>query len=60
MAMNTHLSEQEIIRREKRRELEKLGIDPYPAPEFPITHSSVQIKAERNRIFRMCPSPGGS
>ncbi|PWU05103.1 MAG: lysine--tRNA ligase [Bacteroidetes bacterium] len=46
--MNTHLSEQEIIRREKRQELEKLGIDPYPAPEFPITHTSVQIKANFN------------
>jgi lysyl-tRNA synthetase, class II len=27
-----HLSEQEIIRREKLKELQQLGIDPYPAP----------------------------
>jgi len=26
------LSEQEIIRREKKTELEKIGINPYPAP----------------------------
>ena len=26
-----HLSEQEIVRRQAREELEKLGIDPYPA-----------------------------
>src|SRR5438270_29389 len=33
MNMQTgHLSEQEIVRREKLAELKKLGIDPYPAP----------------------------
>jgi lysyl-tRNA synthetase class 2 len=42
--MNIHLSEQEIIRREKRVALEDLGIDPYPAAEFPVTHISIQIK----------------
>ena len=42
--MNIHLSEQEIIRREKRVALEELGIDPYPATEFPVTHTSIQIK----------------
>lgn len=39
-----HLSEQEIIRREKLAELQKLGIDPYPAPLYPVTHYSAQIK----------------
>jgi len=39
-----HLSEQEIIRREKLQELAKLGIDAYPAPLYPVTHTSVQIK----------------
>lgn len=39
-----HLSEQEIIRREKRLELEKLGIDPYPAAAFPVTHTAAGIK----------------
>src|SRR5574338_1620319 len=39
-----HLSEQEIIRREKRLELQKLGIDPYPAESFPVTHTALDIK----------------
>lgn len=39
-----NLSEQEIIRREKLAELYQLGIDPYPAPLFEITHTSKEIK----------------
>lgn len=39
-----HLSEQEIIRREKRTELEKLGINPYPPEAFPVTHTAAKIK----------------
>jgi len=42
--MSQHLSEQEIIRREKLDELRKLGIDPYPAPLFPVNTSSEKIK----------------
>lgn len=42
--MSQHLSEQEIIRREKLDELRKLGIDPYPAPLFPVNTTSVYIK----------------
>ncbi len=38
------LSEQEIIRREKLNELQKLGIDSYPAALYPVTHNSVYIK----------------
>ena len=41
----SHLSEQEIIRREKLQALEAAGIDPYPAPLFPVTHLSHEIKA---------------
>lgn len=41
-----NLSEQEIIRREKLAELYQLGIDPYPAPLYPITHSSEEIKKQ--------------
>ncbi|HCY01421.1 MAG TPA: lysine--tRNA ligase, partial [Bacteroidales bacterium] len=37
------LSEQEQLRRESLAELRKLGIDPYPAAEYPVTHSSEQI-----------------
>ncbi|RXK80880.1 lysine--tRNA ligase [Filimonas effusa] len=40
-----HLSEQEIIRRDKLKELQQLGIDAYPAPLFPVTHYSEDIKA---------------
>jgi lysyl-tRNA synthetase class 2 len=46
--MSTHLSEQEIIRREKLTELNQLGIDAYPAPSFPVTHYSTAIKAGFN------------
>ncbi len=42
--MHATLSEQEIVRREKLRELQDLGIDPYPAPLFEITHSAKEIK----------------
>ncbi|MEH6407625.1 MAG: lysine--tRNA ligase [Leeuwenhoekiella sp.] len=38
------LSEQEIVRREKLAALRKMGIDPYPADTFNITHTSKQIK----------------
>lgn len=39
-----NLSEQEIIRREKLAHLYELGINPYPAPTFEITHTSEEIK----------------
>ena len=41
----THLSEQEIIRREKLAGLQSLGIDPYPAALYPVTHYSTDIKS---------------
>ncbi len=43
--MQTILSEQEVIRREKLNELQALGIDPYPAPLYEVTHTSAGIKA---------------
>jgi len=42
--MSQHLSEQEIIRRDKLKELEAAGIDAYPAPLFPVSHYSKDIK----------------
>ncbi len=42
--MNQHLSEQEIIRRDKLKQLQELGVDPYPAPLYPVTHHSTEIK----------------
>jgi lysyl-tRNA synthetase, class II len=40
------LSEQEIIRREKLKALRDLGINPYPANLYPITHTSKQVKEQ--------------
>ncbi len=37
------LSEQEVIRREKLDKLRQLGIDPYPAAEFPVNATSKSI-----------------
>ena len=39
-----HLSEQEIIRREKLIELQQLGIDPYPAAMYPVNCMASDIK----------------
>jgi lysyl-tRNA synthetase class 2 len=41
---STHLSEQEIVRREKLAGLKALGIDPYPAALYPVNNWSVQVK----------------
>lgn len=41
---NISLTEQETIRREKLQELYQLGINPFPAHEYKITHTSKQIK----------------
>lgn len=43
--MNQHLSDQEIIRRDKLKELHALSVDPYPAALYPVTHYSTDIKA---------------
>ena len=40
----THLSEQELIRREKLVKLQVAGIDAYPAPLYPVSHFSTDIK----------------
>jgi lysyl-tRNA synthetase, class II len=45
MSTQLHLSEQEILRREKLSDLEKLGFDAYPAPLFPINFYSEDAKA---------------
>ena len=37
------LSEQEQFRREALKELRSLGIDPFPAAEYRVTHTSTQI-----------------
>ena len=40
------LSEQEQIRREKLVQLKAMGINPYPAALYPVTHTSKQIHAD--------------
>lgn len=42
--MNQHLSEQEIIRRDKLQQLVRLGIDPYPAACFPVSGYAADIR----------------
>src|ERR1039457_6595283 len=44
--MQATLSEQEVIRRDKLMELLEIGINPYPAPLYEITHSAKQMKEE--------------
>ncbi|MCR8669056.1 lysine--tRNA ligase [Aestuariibaculum sp. M13] len=40
----SQLSEQELVRREKLVKLRELGVNPYPADLYPVTHTSKQIK----------------
>lgn len=44
--MVAELTEQEIIRRNKLNEIRELGIDPYPAYEFVVTHTAKAVKDE--------------
>ena len=41
-----NLSEQEIIRREKRAKLQAMGIDPYPAALYPVDQTATSIRAD--------------
>ncbi|MBV9989589.1 MAG: lysine--tRNA ligase [Chitinophagaceae bacterium] len=54
-----HLSEQEQIRREKLARLQQAGVDPYPAPLYPVTHYSADIKEQfseenKDRFASVC------
>ncbi|MCA6499558.1 MAG: lysine--tRNA ligase, partial [Chitinophagaceae bacterium] len=54
-----HLSEQELIRREKLVKLRTAGIDPYPASLYPVTHYSQDIKSRyteetKDRFTSLC------
>ena len=44
--MSVELSEQEIIRREKLKTFEAMGIQAYPAAEYPVNVKSTEILAE--------------
>ena len=39
-----HLSEQELLRREKLAEMIMMGIEPYPAPLYPVNTNARYIK----------------
>jgi lysyl-tRNA synthetase class 2 len=43
------LSEQEIIRREKLDAIRQAGVDPYPAPLYPVSHGSQEVKDAYNQ-----------
>jgi lysyl-tRNA synthetase class 2 len=38
-----HLSEQELVRRQKLQQILDLNIDPYPAELFPVSHTALEI-----------------
>jgi lysyl-tRNA synthetase class 2 len=40
------LSEQEIVRRDALNKLRALGIEPFPAAHFPVSHSATQVKEQ--------------
>ncbi len=40
------LSEQELVRRDKLSKLRAMGINPYPADLFPLSHTSKHIKSD--------------
>jgi len=44
----SELSEQEIVRRNSLQKMKELGIDPYPAAEFPVNVSTSEIKEKYN------------
>jgi lysyl-tRNA synthetase, class II len=44
--MTEHLNEQEIVRRDKLKALTELGIDPYPAAEWAVTHYATDVLAQ--------------
>lgn len=50
--LNTMLSEQELLRRQKREDLMKLGIDPYPAESFEVnvTAADIHKNYENNKL----------
>lgn len=44
------LSEQELVRREALAKLRALGIEPFPAASFPVSHSAAQVKEQFNEV----------
>ena len=56
------LSEQELLRRNKREELMKLGIDPYPAAEYSVNATAADIlkNYENHKLDYERRGPGGA
>ncbi len=44
--MQATLNEQEVVRRDKLKELLELGVNPFPAPLYPVSHYAKQIKEQ--------------
>jgi lysyl-tRNA synthetase class 2 len=47
--MSIHLSEQELLRRQKLNELRELGIDPFPPEEFKVNATAADIRDNYER-----------
>ena len=58
MAATDNLSEQEQVRRTSLEEIRKLGINPYPAAQYPVNISTAEIHkrfdAEQKEIPDVC------
>jgi len=58
MATTNNLSEQEQVRRTSLEEIRKLGIDPYPASQYPVNISTAEIHkrfdADQQEIPDVC------
>ena len=53
--MAQELSEQEIVRRQSLQTMREMGIDPYPAAEYPVNAWSVDIKDEYSQKEALLP-----
>ena len=55
---NTEYSEQEQIRRDSLAKLRELGIEPYPAAEYPVNTNAAEIadgySPEKNNFQEVC------
>ena len=55
---NQQYSEQELLRRESMKQLKELGIEPYPAPLYPVNATAASIaalyKPEENNLQDVC------
>ncbi|MDX9751487.1 MAG: lysine--tRNA ligase [Flavobacteriales bacterium] len=54
------LSDQELARREALNKLRALGIEPFPAARFPVTHTAVEVKEVFKDAGHVETPPSGS